>query len=220
MKFSANNLSLAIIDEVSTFFGVGQLSQLHLERKFVEDYTDVWVTEASRNIHRQFYEALNLEQGGWYSLINLYRQLISEVVIPVVGEDIVFQKFPTFRFQPPGFKAINKPHFDSDSDHGHPLGEINFILALTDMYGTNAVWSESVPTAHDFSPLEASAGEIVMFNGNQCLHFNRDNVEVDSRVSLDFRVIRKSVLAKYSNRCKSSASNAKAFCVGGYYDEF
>jgi hypothetical protein len=41
----------------------------------------------------------------------------------------------------------------------HPEWEINFQVALTDIYDTQATWVESVPGLKDFSPMEMKYGE-------------------------------------------------------------
>ena len=65
----------------------------------------------------------------------------------------MYQTWPTFRVQFPNNLAIVIKHFDSDELHKHPKGEINFILALTEMKDTSTIWFESEPRLEDFKPM-------------------------------------------------------------------
>ena len=61
--------------------------------------------------------------------------MISDILLPYLGlTEALVQKTPTFRIQLPNNVAVVKKHYDSDLDHRHPKGEINFVYALTDMY--------------------------------------------------------------------------------------
>ena len=60
-------------------------------------------------------------------------------------------------------------------DHRHPLGELNFILALTDMF-SSIVWRESAPGKSDFLPSNwmlttwSSGMGIPVFMGTKLTH--------------------------------------------------
>ena len=85
--------------------------------------------------------------------------------------------------------AVVKKHYDSDDEHRHPKGEINFIIALTDMYDSNSIWYESYPRLGDFKAMDLKAGDVLCFNGNLCEHYNKINKTGKTRVSMDFRIL-------------------------------
>ena len=86
-------------------------------------------------------------------------------------------------------------HRDADYDN-HELGEINFWVPFTNVYGTNSLFCESSPDQGDFTPFVLDAGQGVRFNGNQCRHFTKPNETKDTRVSMDFRVIPRKVAVR------------------------
>ena len=57
------------------------------------------------------------------------------------------------------------------------------------MKDTNSIYIESEPEKKDFKSIELEYGEIFLFNGNKCTHYNEKNQENKLRISLDFRVI-------------------------------
>ena len=110
------------------------------------------------DLHKTFYNYLDNKDDG---LQKLYNNLIKDVIFPYLNLDQgLYQVFPTFRVMLPNNVAIVKKHYDSDQDHHHPKGEINFVLALTDMYDTNSIWAESYPRLEDFKPFTLNAGDI------------------------------------------------------------
>mgnify|MGYP003154613124 FL=1 len=129
----------------------------------------------------------------------------------------MYQKFPTFRVHLPNLKSVNKWHHDSDEDHRHPDGEINFHFGVTDCFDTNAIWVESEPKKEDFEPINIKYGEFAEFNGNKCTHGNKTNVTGITRVSFDFRILPVSKYIKGKN--KTSATQSNKFEVGEYYKE-
>ena len=69
---------------------------------------------------------------------------------------------PNIRIHIPNGKAINRWHCDSDSDPRHPFGEINCVLPLTNMFGTNSFWRESEPNKGDFKPFHLKFGRLLI----------------------------------------------------------
>jgi len=133
---------------------------------------------------------------------------------------VVHQTIPTFRVHIPGTgKNLGSRH--KDADYNHQPGEVNFWLPLTQVFGTNSLWSESAPGKGDYHAFEAELGQVVRFWGNQCEHYTVENVENITRVSLDFRVIPcecyiphylpTALLAKNPNRTVVS------YEIGGWY---
>ena len=145
-----------------------------------------------------------------------YKNFIRDEISQIVGADdkIVFQKWPSFRVHLPGNVAVGGWH--RDFDYNHPEGEINFILAITPMFESNATISESEPGKMDFRQFTINPGQIVKFNGNKCIHGNLPNTTGKTRVSLDFRVMK---YENYNNRhLLTSLSKNNKFLIGDYYD--
>jgi hypothetical protein len=170
-------------------------------------------------LHKQFYGQLN---AGWPELVELYDNFIREVLLPIISEDpflsssdckFAYQKFPTFRVQVPGNFSVGE--FHKDSDYNHPLGEINFVVPLTDADSSASIWAESSPGKKDYSPLPMKAGNIIMFDGNMGDHGNKINAMETCRVSLDFRVLP----MKYHDPDSpgGSVDLGRKFIVGDYY---
>ena len=124
--------------------------------------------DSNTEFHKCFYKYLN-DNGN--EIKEEYTKFINNVVLPFLDlEEVLVQKFPSFRVQLPNNLAVVVNHYDSDNIHQHPTGEINFIHALTDMYDTNTVYVEKMPLLDEYEPILLKAGETICFNGNKCKH--------------------------------------------------
>ena len=207
------------ISLVSDLFQVNALESLHtVQSKIANGSSIEWKDESSSEFHKLFYGRLSLDKDNvWSEIVDVYDSFVRDEVSKRVPGEFLVQKFPSFRVQLPNSRAINKWHCDSDKDHGHPEGEINIQIPLTVMYDTSATWIESVPGMHDFKPMNMVPGQYTIFNGNKCIHGNKTNTTGLTRVSFDFRIIRKETLAAQNTR--NSATLGVKFTVGGYYKE-
>ncbi|MEZ0375114.1 MAG: hypothetical protein ACAI44_38870 [Candidatus Sericytochromatia bacterium] len=175
------------ISLVCEVFGVKDLSLLHLERQDLLPSAELsFDNESKTGFHSSYYARQN---NGWPGMRETYRNFVADLIGPWLGEPVYFQAMPTFRIHLPEQKAIHKWHYDSDSDHGHPLGELNYQIALTPMLPESATWCETRPRAEDFFPMVLLPGQFLQFNGNLCTHGNKKNTSGKTRVSLDFRVL-------------------------------
>ena len=172
--------------------------------------------ETKTFFHESFYAKMN---SDWPEFLNAYHLFVKNEIAPLVDEDsFVFQRTPSFRVHLPNNKAVSLWHYDSDTEHKHPPGERNFIIALTDAYGSNAVWAETKPRQKDFVPIEMKHGQYAEFNGNQCTHGNKVNTTGKTRMSFDFRVL---PFSKYNpNYEKTTGDIGKRFVIGEYYSLF
>jgi len=172
--------------------------------------------DTKSSLHKVFYKKLDAE-GGWPEFTNLYQAFIREIIFPMFEDDeLLYQKYPGIRFCRPGTKAVYMWHSDGDSHHKHPLGEINIFLPLTECFGNNSIWIESLPGLGDFTPMNLKYGEFVMGYLNQCRHGNKDNDTDITRVSFDFRVMPGFA---YDSKTKLiSCTTKQKFVVGEYYD--
>jgi hypothetical protein len=213
-KFNYDFKKYSFHDTVGGIFGVKNLANLHLERcDLVPDYKLEFDNESKTDAHKIFYQNLDLIKSD-------FNQFVENEVSLHFDENFVYQKLPTFRIQWPDDQAIHYWHYDADEDHMHPDWEINFQLAITDMFDTNSTWVESVPGLKDFHPMEMKYGEYVVFDGNRCLHGNKTNTTGKTRVSFDFRVIPFSRYTPEKYKEVLSATKKNRFLVGDYYELF
>lgn len=202
---------------VENIFGC-PLNKLHtIQENEYKLFTQIGY-DSDTEFHQKFYGKY---REGWDKLVNLYKKFVFEELFPMVKEltgesEFAYQTFPSFRVQLPNNVAVVKYHYDSDDEHGHPEGEINFVIPLTKMFDTNTIWAESEPGLGDHKPIEMNVGEYVCWNFNKCSHGNKVNTTGETRVSFDFRIL---PLSKYilGNIDRLSASTNTKFRLGNYY---
>lgn len=200
-------------DIVAKVFGVKDLSELHKERTdLLPKEKLVFENESRTDFHTLFYQKMNGNE--LLELEESFKLFLSNEVLPLFDEDILHQYMPSFRVHLPGDQAIHKWHYDSDEDHRHPDWEINFQIPLTNSFDTQATWIESVPGLKDFKPMNLEVGQFSIFDGNRCMHGNKENDTDKTRVSFDFRVVPSS---RYNNNLKESVTTSKKFKEGEYY---
>ena len=170
--------------------------------------------DSETEFHKAVYDKL---RAGWPEFLDAYRLFIKNEVAPNVqtSEGLIYQKWPTFRFNLPDNVAVGGWH--TDSEYNHPPNEINFIVPMTPMFESNATIAESEPGKRDFHQIECVPGEYVRFNGNECMHGNIPNRTGVTRVSFDFRIMR---IEDYDAQSKNkSLTMGKEYKVGGYYEK-
>eukprot|EP01064_Diplonema_japonicum_P038252 TRINITY_DN9193_c0_g1_i1.p1 TRINITY_DN9193_c0_g1~~TRINITY_DN9193_c0_g1_i1.p1 ORF type:complete len:313 (+),score=71.12 TRINITY_DN9193_c0_g1_i1:44-940(+) len=142
-----------------------------------------------------------------------YQQLIRELVADAIGEDdeVIFQMWPTFRVHLPGTdKGVGRRH--RDYDYLHPPTELNFWLPIgCQVYDTNSLYAESEPCKGDYTPFTTEPNQMVRFYGSLCDHFTLPNTTPHTRVSIDFRVIRK------QDYTPEAAGPQSQFIIGRHY---
>ena len=202
--------------EVEEIFGIpsGGLCDIHeLRESLMPKHKLNFDNETRTDFHSTFYGALNSENGE--PVKDVYKRFIDDIVAPIFDGPFVYQAFPSFRVHIPNDQAVHKWHYDSDENHNHPDWEINFQVALTKMWDSNAMWLESVPGLGDFKPMEMEVGDYCIFYGNKCAHGNKENQTGKTRVSMDFRVL---PYDKYDeSEAKNSATAGTKFVIGHYY---
>jgi len=165
--------------------------------------------------HNIFYDKL---RAGWPEFMKLYQNFIKNELAVLFEEEteLIYQKTPSFRVSQPGGKAVYVPHSDGDSLHKHPPGEINVFMPLTDIYGNNSMYVESIPGLGDYTPINGSYGNVYMFYGNKLRHFNKFNDTGVTRCSFDFRIIPPVNYDPDYNA--ESATMSTKFRIGEYYE--
>ena len=203
-------------------FGLNKLDQLHEKIYSEEIFNRDLGKDSASKFHNIFYSEIKKKDSKlrttWESfLTNEVKNHFS------YADSLIVQKLPSIRIHIPNGLAIKRWHCDSDEDHKHPLGEINCILALTDMHDTNSLWRESKPNEADFKPFNLKTGELVYWNGNTCIHGNKINTTAKTRMSLDFRVFPREQYEKHISSTTgieySTATMGTRFIIGEYYKE-
>jgi hypothetical protein len=200
-------------------FGVEDLQLLH-EHLEIAGYEEAKNLQLGKDTHTKFHEIFyDSMRSDWPAFHEAWSGFIRDVVWPLFPHEkkIIYQSYPSFRIQYPESKAIWIMHCDNDGKHRHPYGEINVMIPLTKMFGTNSVWRESLPGLGDFAPMSLESGQIALWDGNRCLHYNQRNNTGMTRLSFDIRVLpRKFYNEKHAAK---TATTGKSFTVGGYYSE-
>jgi len=193
-------------------FECEDLSKIHkksLEYSFFQSPGN----DSDTNLHKIFYDYMRSTPD---EMLSMYKKFIKNEIAPKIqAEDkIIYQKWPTFRVHLPDNVAVGGWH--TDGDYNHPKGEINFIVAITEMFESNTTIVESQPGKKDFRQLELSPGMYARFNGNECTHGNLPNRTGVSRVSFDFRVMK---FEDYDpDHQLMSLSKGNKFIIGDYYE--
>ena len=212
-KYSYDTKKYPFIDLIQDLYEVSDLKNIHILKPELLPQEELnFNNEASTDFHKLFYKKLN---NNWIEFIKIYENFVRNEIGALFDKPFLYQYLPSYRVQLPNDQAIHKWHYDSDKDHKHPEGEINFCLAITEMKDTTAIWCESEPGKKDFTPMEIDYGEFFQFNGNKCTHGNKKNLSDNSRISFDFRIL---PFKKYKpEENKISVANKKKFEIGEYY---
>jgi hypothetical protein len=177
--------------------------------------------DTKTNYQRTFYNSPKYEAFRDY-----YYDFVRSYIFPLFPEEttLVVQKDPGFRVCPVdntalGIREGENPDgpigMHTDGEYNHPPEEVNFIVAVTEMWDTNSVYFESEPGKGDFSPLHLRRNEFVKIYANKLRHYNLRNNSGQTRVSLDFRVI---PFSKYNpDYEKASVHGGRKMLIGDYF---
>jgi hypothetical protein len=177
------------------------------------------------NDTKTFFHSTFYNSEHYNSIRDLYYQFVKDNIFKLFPDEtsLVIQKDPGFRVCTPNNTALGKKEGDGDeiiglhcdSDYNHPPEEVNFIIAITEMWDTNSVFIESEPGKADFTALKMGSNEFHMFFGNKCRHYNKINVSGQSRISMDFRVI---PFSKYNaSYAEKSIHGKRSLVIGDYF---
>ena len=199
------------LEIVSKWLNTNQLSKLHDIKKY-----DRFVREndQSTDWHKLFYENIRSDK----TFNDTYKEFLFNIIKPRFGEDIVYQKIPTFRVHLPGNIAVGEFHKDKfyrNVEWADKVKETNYYLPLTKAYDTNTIWVESEEDKADFKPIETKYGNCVEWDASNLMHGNKDNITNDTRVSFDFRVI---PISRYIDSTHNTINTKIPFSIGGYYE--
>ena len=197
---------------ISSWFGEVDLSQLHEIQQYKHFERD---NDQSTMWHKKFYEMIRKDE----IFDDCYRRFLRDIIKPRYEETIVYQKIPTFRVHLPGNVSVGEFHKDKhyrNVEWAEKVKETNYYVPLTKAYGTNTIWAETEEDQGDYNPFNSDYGECIEWDASNLTHGNKDNTEVDTRVSFDFRVIPKS---RYVESDHLTINTKIPFGIGGYYEE-
>ena len=114
------------------------LQKLHLKSSNI--LTNDNLGDVETDLHKIFYQ--DIKTNSIFK--KLYCDLIKDIYTNLFPEEkiLIFQSFPSIRIQYFN-NVVIPPHCDSDHLGKHPIGEKNFLLPITKMYGTNRIFIES-----------------------------------------------------------------------------
>ena len=187
------------------------LTDLHYEKQYdlfdrEHDQSTIW--------HKCFYDMIRDD----LSFDDCYSDFILDVIKPRYGEEVVYQKIPTFRVHLPNNVSVGEFHKDKhyrDEEWADKVQELNYFVPLTKAYGTNTIWAETQEDLGDFQEIRANYGECVEWSATKLTHGNKQNITSVTRVSFDFRVIPKS---RYVESNHLTINTKIPFGIGGYYE--
>ena len=216
--YKINESKYNFLDYFQKLYMFENLQQLHL--KSCDCLENDNLGDIESDLHKIFYNDIKNNNN----FKTLYCDLIKDIYENLFSNEdvLIYQSFPSIRIQYFN-NVVIPPHCDSDDLGKHPIGEKNFILPITKMYGTNRLFIESEPGKRDFKGVDLKYGELLYFDGNKCIHYNEKNIENDIRISLDFRIIflqdYKKYLQNYNITYTNPRDNRKPvlMTIGGYY---
>jgi len=203
-----------------------------------KSFTDVKNNQLSTDQKTVFHQLFYNEHSPYFhEFRSLYQRFVKEQVLPLFDKketEFAVQAMPTFRTQIPDATALgNNTQFfvqknetknnipeeaigwHCDSQYNHAEGEINFIVAITEMKDSNSVWFETKPNNAHYIPVTQGFGTFMSFYGNKCHHYNKVNQEKTTRISFDFRIIPMSVYN--DDETKRSLTQNLPFRLGHYF---
>jgi len=170
--------------------------------------------DQSTSYHRIFYKWIREKET-----LELYNKFIHDVIRPLYDERIIYQSIPTFRVCYPNNIAVGEFHKDKhyrNRDWAEHVNELNYFLPITNAFDTNTIWVESIEDKGDYSAMNCNYGEVIQWDGSNLMHGNYINKTGKCRISVDFRVIKKS---KYIDSDHKTINTKIKFGIGGYYKE-
>lgn len=209
------------LEYFQSLYQTNELEQLHLIDS--KKYSEEDIHDIETELHQKFYKDIKTND----TFKTLYCNFIKEICTNFFPDEnvLIYQSFPSIRIQFINNIAV-PPHYDSDHIGCHPLGEKNFLLPITKMFGTKRLFIESEPGKQDYKGIDLEYGNLFYFNGNKCTHYNEKNIESTIRISLDFRIILLKDYLNYINGGYITTTNPRdpekkrvptKMIIGGYY---
>lgn len=196
---------------ISKMLEVSEGDTIPLEELHVLEHYDLLVREKDQSTkwHKLYYDKFKID------FLPTYLELIKELKEKFDYEEIIYQQIPTFRVQlANGNLAVGEWHKDSTYNHG--TSEVNFWMPFVNTNEQNTIWMESKEDKGDYKPYTVNYGEILVFSGSNLVHGNKPNKSVETRVSVDFRLIEPN---KFVPNEAGSINTKTKFNIGGYFEK-
>lgn len=180
------------------------LEDLHL----LEHY-DLLVREKDQSTiwHKKYYEKFS------NNFLPTYLELVKELKERFGYDNLIYQIIPTFRVHlANGNLAVGEWHKDKSYNHG--TSEVNFWMPFVHTNEYNTIWMESKEDKGDYKPYKVNYGEILVFNGANLVHGNKQNESMSTRVSVDFRLVDP---VKFVPNEEGSINMKTKFMIGEYF---
>ena len=159
--------------------------------------------------HKMYYEKYNTH------FLPKYLELITELKHRFGYDEIIYQSIPTIRVQlANGNLGVGEWHKDKTYNHGS--SEVNFWMPFVNTNEYNTIWIESEEDKCDYEPYLVNYGEILVFNGANLYHGNKNNDSSESRISVDFRLVDP---VKFIPNEAGSINMKSKFDIGGYFNK-
>lgn len=210
-KITYDRHNYDFVREIQKLYLVSDLSEIHNQWDKAHLYEEVTGPGEDQQTvyHKRFYEGAK-SNTNFYTV---YNSFLRNIISPIFDDNILFQKIPTFRVQPPDHIAVTAYH--KDKDYSHSEHEVNFYLPLTKAWETNTIWVETDINSKVFCPIEANVGEVIMWDGANLLHGNKKNDTGKTRISIDFRVL---LVSEFCENDDISIANKTPMNIGGYWE--
>jgi ectoine hydroxylase-related dioxygenase (phytanoyl-CoA dioxygenase family) len=197
-------------------------------REVISEMLEVWKggTSPLEDLHTlEHYDLLVRERDQstkWHKLyykkyqanfLPVYLELVKELKERFGYDEIIYQAIPTFRVQLAGGNlGVGEWHKDKTYNHG--TTEVNFWMPFINTNEYNTIWMESKEDQGDYKPYMVNYGEILVFDGANLIHGNKNNDSNETRVSIDFRLVDP---AKFIPNEAGSINMKTKFDIGGYF---
>lgn len=153
-----------------------------------------WETDRQSLFIKDYHEYVdNMEEFD-----KTYKAFINENIMPLYPEEtrLIIQKTPNIRFSFPNVSALGRDKNDpenmiglhKDSDFGHSIYEMNYIIPITRMFSTNSIYYEN-ESKTNYENLDLETSEFCEIYLNQINHCNKKNETGKTRISFDIRII-------------------------------
>lgn len=201
---------------IQGWFNTYDIEHLHTLKDYAhfnreQDQSTMW--------HTLYYDMIRKDPMFDEIYLNFLKDVIKPRFVNDSNKTIVYQKIPSLRIHLPGNVAVGEFHKDKyyrNIKWAEKVNEISYYLPLTNAYNTNTLWAETREDKGDYRPFNAIYGETIEWDSSNLMHGNKDNVENDTRVSIDFRIIPKS---RYINSDHLAINTKIPFGIGEYYEE-
>lgn len=199
-------------------------------RKIISEMLEVWEPDFTplEKLHTlKHYELLVREKDQstiWHKLyyekfkkdfLPTYLELVKELRERFGYDEIIYQAIPTFRVQlAEGNLGVGEWHKDRNYNHG--ITEVNFWMPFVHTNEHNTIWMESKEDKGDYISYKVNYGEILIFSGANLMHGNKPNQSLETRVSVDFRLVDPN---KFIPNKEGSINMKTKFDIGGYFEK-